>query len=395
MARFALLPTPLAGHVTPTFAVAGELVRRGEQVTFHLPERFRDAVEATGAALRPLRVPSPAHRGGDDPLLRLVQVPVALTRASLSVLPQLLDPLGDDPPDVVVYDELSIWGRIVAGLLERPAAMVSTTYAMNERFSYLLPAMPEGTDGREIGRALDAFAADMDVLAATYGTPRINLPDLFLHSEPLTIVFVPRHWQPEADTFGDRHLFVGPSLRPRDEPLDQELAAFLSEPAVFVSLGTVFNDWPEFYALCRQALAGMRVLLSGPAAGTADGTRDELVRAHVPQRAVLDRARVFVTHGGMNSVMEALSSGVPMLMVPRIPEQALTAERVVAAGAGLFLRQEELTPAALRGAVERLATEPSYRRRALAEWESVSAGGGPPAAAAALSRYARGGRAVP
>lgn len=43
---------------------------------------------------------------------------------------------------------------------------------------------------------------------------------------------------------------------------------------------------------------------------------------------MLRHARAFVTHAGMNSIMEALCHEVPLVMVPRTPEQAANADRV-------------------------------------------------------------------
>lgn len=411
MSRFAFLPTPLPGHVNPTLAVARELVRGGAEVAYYLPESFRAGVESAGATLRPVRVPAPGRRdgagagrrdgagagrrdgAGADPLARLVLAPVAMTRASLSVLPQVLEPLRADAPDVVVYDALSVWGRVAAQRLSRRAAMLWASYAMNRHFSYLLDSPPEGELAGALRAALDQFGADMDVLSRTYEVRRLGLTELFLHSEPLTIVCVPRALQPAAHTFGERYVFVGPSVRTVQEPLDPELASFAAGGALaYASLGTVFNDWPEFYPLCAGALseAGFRVLLSGTDAGLgAAASPTVLVRQRVPQLAILERAAVFVTHGGMNSTMEALAAGVPMVVVPQMPEQALTAERVVAAGAGLCLRRNELTVAGLRAAAREVAENPAYRKGARELWRAVADdAGGAAAAAGALNRYA-------
>jgi MGT family glycosyltransferase len=56
------------------------------------------------------------------------------------------------------------------------------------------------------------------------------------------------------------------------------------------------------------------------------------VHAHVPQLAVLRRARVFVTPAGMGSTMESLYFGVPMVAVPQMAEQRVNADRVAEAG---------------------------------------------------------------
>ena len=68
----------------------------------------------------------------------------------------------------------------------------------------------------------------------------------------LNIVFVPREFQPAADTFDERFRFVGPSPgRREDDP--GWLPAADGRPVLFISLGTAFNDRPAFFRMCLQA----------------------------------------------------------------------------------------------------------------------------------------------
>ncbi len=78
----------------------------------------------------------------------------------------------------------------------------------------------------------------------------------------------------------------------------------------------------------------------------------------VPQLPILERARIFLTHGGLNSVHEGLWHGVPMVAVPQQIEQFHNAHAMQAAGAGITLdaeiRGQHITAAALREAVNRV-----------------------------------------
>src|SRR5579872_1234947 len=52
MAKYVFLDMPAYGHVNPTLAVVQELVKRGQEVIYYLPEKFKEAVQATGAVFR-------------------------------------------------------------------------------------------------------------------------------------------------------------------------------------------------------------------------------------------------------------------------------------------------------------------------------------------------------
>jgi MGT family glycosyltransferase len=114
----------------------------------------------------------------------------------------------------------------------------------------------------------------------------------------------------------------------------------------------------------------------------------------VPQLAVLERARIFLTHGGLNSVHEGLWHGVPMVAVPQQIEQLHNAEAMQAAGAGLLVdikaRGGRVTAAALRDAVERIEADHSRFAAAAARMgDTLRAGGGFVAAADRIEEIAR------
>jgi zeaxanthin glucosyltransferase len=79
-----------------------------------------------------------------------------------------------------------------------------------------------------------------------------------------------------------------------------------------------------------------------------------LVRGFLPQVTVLRRAALAVSHGGNNSVTEAMTSGVPLLLLPFSTDQFAGAAAVERAGFGLALDPNSATADELRGAAARL-----------------------------------------
>jgi UDP:flavonoid glycosyltransferase YjiC (YdhE family) len=75
---------------------------------------------------------------------------------------------------------------------------------------------------------------------------------------------------------------------------------------------------------------------------------------------VLQHAALLVTHGGHGTVMKALAAGVPMLLLPHGRDQADTAVRVTARGAGIALRRAA-SAGAIADAARRVLHNGSYR----------------------------------
>jgi len=126
-----------------------------------------------------------------------------------------------------------------------------------------------------------------------------------------------------------------------------------------------------------------------PEASLGQAPQNFSVQAYVPQLDVLQRASVFVTHGGMNSVSESLYYGVPLLVVPQMSEQEVVGRRVEELGAGLYLAKAKVTAATLRESVEQVLAEERFAEQAAVVRASFLAAGGVTRAADAIMAFTR------
>jgi MGT family glycosyltransferase len=101
-----------------------------------------------------------------------------------------------------------------------------------------------------------------------------------------------------------------------------------------------------------------------------------IVRSSVPQVEILRRASAFITHGGMNSVQEALYYGVPMVLAPQGADQFWIATRAAELGAGVILDAARLQPARIRSAVASVLSGATYATAAARIAQSLHAAGG-------------------
>ena len=131
-------------------------------------------------------------------------------------------------------------------------------------------------------------------------------------------------------------------------------------------MGTVFHRTPEVYESVVAALA--RIRCSALIALGFDQTPGRLwgVPPHVrvlpwlPLTTLLDDSDVFVTHGGFNSVKDALEAAVPMVVVPLSADQWYSMDRCEALGVGVGVRVEERTANRVRAAVDAVLDEPTF-----------------------------------
>jgi MGT family glycosyltransferase len=90
---------------------------------------------------------------------------------------------------------------------------------------------------------------------------------------------------------------------------------------------------------------------------------DPIVVDYAPQVAVLRRATLVVTHGGLNTTLECLRQGLPLIALPIANDQPGVAARIAHLGVGKFIPIKELTASKLRDAVCCVLASPTYRKR--------------------------------
>ena len=155
-------------------------------------------------------------------------------------------------------------------------------------------------------------------------------------------------------------------------------------------LGTVFNDNTPFYRLCLEAFgnSAYQVVLSIGQRMDVAALRpipdNIIVHAHAPQLALLERADLFITHAGMNSINEGLYYDVPLLLVPQQLEQALLAQRVVDLGAGRKIRNDRISAESLRQMTAQMLQDTKLKGNVQRVGASLGASGGALAAANAI-----------
>ena len=141
-------------------------------------------------------------------------------------------------------------------------------------------------------------------------------------------------------------------------------------PLVYISMGTVINERPDFYNKCIEALKDMNVDVIISCGNSLDQKLlGELppnvqVYPYVDQLDVLSRADAFITHCGMNSVSESLYMAAPMVLYPQTSEQNAVARKTKEIGAGVLLADD--SAAGIKAAVQEILDHDSYVKAAKA-----------------------------
>jgi UDP:flavonoid glycosyltransferase YjiC (YdhE family) len=178
--------------------------------------------------------------------------------------------------------------------------------------------------------------------------------------------------------------FVHAGQRP---PVDFPWERLDGRPLIYASMGTLQNGSEAIFRTIAKACAPLDAQLVISLGGGIDPARlgtlagNPLVVRFAPQLEILKRATLVITHAGINTVLESLSEGVPMVAVPLAHDQPGVAARVKARGACVVVPLRRLSPARLRKAVMLVLQDSRYRAAAQALQRTIQRIDGPGRAA--------------
>ena len=382
------------GHINPTLALVTELVKQGVRVTYFTTEAFRNIIEPTGAKF--VAVPSwmaenDKHKDGEkkeDDGGVAAAVPFLFLNEAGAYIDTILDTLHDDKPDAIVHDFAGIAGTIAADNLNVPNVMLYTSYPSNDSYSVAagFESCPADHPLREAAAGIAAGYAEK------YGCRVMTVKEIFDGHGDFNLVMMQKKLVPNYESFDDSFVFTGVQIGKRTA-FGSWKAPDNGKPLLYSSLGTAFNNWPEYYPILFDAVRDLDInvfaaLGSIDPASLKDIPANVEVGQMVPQLDILSQASVFITHAGMGGTGEAIYYGVPMIAIPQMEEQAITARQIEKLGLGVaFLDKSAITSEALKTAIQKLLTEPSYKAAAEQFSADMKTLGGAKASAEALLHF--------
>jgi MGT family glycosyltransferase len=212
------------------------------------------------------------------------------------------------------------------------------------------------------------------------------------NSPRLSIFFTSRRFLGANDGFPPNYYFVGPAIGRPEDTTEFPWSMLSPLPRVLVTLGSINpSRGGRFYDAVGRALGSLPIQVIVVSPERFGPFPDNfIVRGWIPQLKVMECVDAIISHGGPNTVNEALWYGLPQVVAPIKDDQPYTAHCLVNAGAGVRISFPRPRPEAIREAVDRILEEPSFRRAAERLRASFPPVGGGQRAAELLEQMAAG-----
>lgn len=308
---------PYYGHVVPTIGLVQELIQLSCHVTYLMPYDWEGKVTESGADFFGYK----NHR-------QLAEQMKNAYAAADSIADQF---------DLILYEQFFFLGKHLADKHHKPAVRIFTAPVTNKKLMDEFISVRGPLSIFRCKWIARAFTRD---IAGNIPLKTDNwLDEIVFNPPPLNLVYTLREYQPYESEFSDEeYKFLGPSVYERkSESFDFTKG---ENPVVYISLGTIVKGAGTFFRTCMETFRSEAVDVIISVGSKFDFRRMKNIPPNVhiyksvPQVEVLKMADVFVTHGGMNSISEALTAAVPMVVIPFTSDQPTNARSMEKLGVG-------------------------------------------------------------
>ncbi|MEM9770343.1 MAG: glycosyltransferase [Cyanobacteria bacterium P01_D01_bin.73] len=388
MTHFGLICPASSGHLNTMLPLGKELQRRGHLVTMISLLDAQEKALAAGLefqALNEAKYPLGSSAELLETLGKLSGMEAVKftsdligegAEALLRELPQTLKDLG---VEALLVDQASPGAGTVADFLDIPFVSICSAVILNAEAS--IPPSFTTWKYRKVWwakwrNALTYLAFKRVIRSIQTITNEYRKKwDLPLHStfndsfsslaqisqQPAELEF-PREKLPKCLHFvGPFHSAIGRNIA--DFPFDK----LTGQPLIYASMGTIQNRLLDTFYKIAEACADLDAQLVISLGGSASPDvlpnlpGSPIVVGYAPQLELLKKATLTITHAGMNTTLESLNQGVPMVAIPITNDQPGVATRIAWTGAGELIPVKKLTTKKLKKAIDLVLTNPSYR----------------------------------
>jgi MGT family glycosyltransferase len=251
-----------------------------------------------------------------------------LLDTSINLIEFLKAEIEQQQPDFIIHSHLALWGKLLSLHFKIPAICIFTTFVFDKKF--LLPCYENmygrKNDAKNIAGQLSFTRKTKTLLSKLNIEQNLDIWDIAANREDLNLVFIHQELQPMAQFLDDSFKFVGYPIN--------KIENTESEDFIYVACGSVFKMEGGFYDVCINCFIENKIKSTIVIGNYIQSHRYSLLPPYIQllefadQKSILRKAQIFISHGGMASIHEAVQTLTPLIIVPLIPEQQLTAEKL-------------------------------------------------------------------
>jgi MGT family glycosyltransferase len=359
---------PFWGHTEQAIHIANRLYELGAEVSMDINLEYiadiRQGIAVTECKYKLDRQMCESNAVSKDSLIGYAESILQCTAAYIEDSDMTFSDV-----DMVIFDSFAFWGQVLAKLNNKKAVSLMTLQPFEEadftnNAELILKQYRDlFANKREFERMLHIYEVTARMRYSFCS--EFSFGNLFCAKGCTNFVMFPRHMSYFSASLGKQYIWgrafsnavaysgikdegcayvaFGSILESRELLVECIDVLLENGYEVYAKAGRYFDELYEYYA--------------------ATENRVNLFK-YAPQKEILAKSVLFITHGGMNSVMEALIAQTPMIVIPLANDELINGRMVTRNFYGLvYERSAEVEKNILSNLVREIQSNGLYRRR--------------------------------
>lgn len=383
MSRVVFIGLSAYGHINPTLSIVKELMLRGEEVIYIVSNEYKNLVNNVGCKQVEFTYSrflfgsnhlNSKDKRTEQEFLNSIEKFYKSFEYQMTLANKLKLLIQSLNADYIIHDSTIYYIKYICSELQIPCISSVTLFALNEKmfvkskmllsdfYSVNLENTPEFVIDQIKQIELKYFLK--------YGYKHEFL-DNSMTKQELNIVYTSKEFQPYSNLLDNSYHFAGNNIQYRQSlEKKQDYNLPNKQNVVLISFGSIISgnkDLVNLYSKMMKYFSKYNatfILNIGKLQKTMFDfiPSNFILKNGFNQLEVLNLSDLFITHGGMNSVSEAIQLNTPMIVLPQAMDQFLVAEQIEKTSIGRIIKSDKIDFGELESLVSEILTSPNYNQ---------------------------------
>lgn len=383
MSRVVFIGLSAYGHINPTLSIVKELILRGEEVIYIASNKYKNLVSSLGCKHVEFKyskllfgshhLNSKTKRTESEFLSSIKQFYASMEsqRILANKLKQLIQNLS---ADYIIHDSTMFYVKYICDELQIPCISSITLFALNEAMFVKSKTLLSDFYNVDLKNS-PQFVVDCIKQIELENYLKIGYKHSYLDNsmtkQGLNIVYTSKEFQPYSELLDNSYHFAGNNLQYRKTlEIKQDYNLPKGKKVVLISFGSIMSsnkDLVNFYSQMMKYFSKYDAIFILNIGNLSKAIFDFvpenfILKNGINQLELLCLSDLFITHGGMNSVSEAIQLNAPMIVIPKAMDQFLVAEQVEKIGVGQIIKKDNIDFNELESLISKILENSNYSK---------------------------------
>ena len=316
------------------------MVEKGYSVDWYATEEFKDIVNMSGANFIKYKVDFEEIHDLNNVTSNFYNLMNALLKLNRKCYKEYVDEINSDEISLVLYDSMCSFAKNITKKRNIKSVCLCSTLAYNF-FTFIFSNMFISSIKLTIKHCFDLikmikvenkFRKENDI-------QRLKIIDLFMNKGDITIVLTLKELQPFVKSFPKSFKFVGTTIKDKICIRKQKYNDLYD---IYISSGSIFTRNLVDETIYNKYFENKKVIINiGNLDVNSNNSNIEFVN-YTDQLELLKNCKLFINHGGINSIYDSISNGVPQICIPQQEEQRMNAKIMAKKKIGYYMNKFDI-----------------------------------------------------